>query len=122
MAGAVSLMAGSSRKGYSDGIGSNARFSSPKGVVCTSDGSKVVVADTENHRLRLIHTATNEVITIAGDGQQKNSDGQALAASIDSPWSLAFDRTTSSPESALYVACFGAVTGILRRFELSSGS
>ncbi len=110
-------MAGSSEAGYSDGIGSNARFSYPKGMVVTSDGAKVVVADGGNHCLRVIHTATNEVSTIAG--KTKNSDGEALAASIRIPWFLAFDRTTSSPDSVLYITAAGGT--ILRRFDLDSG-
>ncbi len=114
-------MAGSSERGESDGIGSAAFFTHPRGVVCTSDGSKVVVADRDNHRLRMIHTATNEVITIAGDGKAEQSDGKALAASIGRPQFLAFDRTTSSPDSALYITVGVAGKGILRRFDFISG-
>jgi DNA-binding beta-propeller fold protein YncE len=113
-------MAGSGEGGYRDGIGSNARFRCPGGVVCTSDGSKVVVADTYNHRLRLIHTATNQVTTIAGNGKVVPSDGQALAASIDHPLHLTFDRTTT-PESVLYITGGHAVAFLLRRFDLTSG-
>ena len=114
-------MAGSSEKGYSDGIGSNSRFDRPYDVVCTSDGSKVVVADRGNHRLRMIHTATNEVITLAGDGVAQNSDGAALGASILEPYFMAFDRTTPSPDSVLYITS-GLGRGILRRFDFCSGS
>ncbi len=60
MVGVVSLLTGGSEGGFSDAIGLSARLYYPSGVVCTSDGSKVVVADWSNHRLRLIHTATNE--------------------------------------------------------------
>jgi len=98
--GVVSLMAGSSESGYSDGIGSNTRFCCPCGVVCTSDGSKLVVADRGNHRLRLIHTATNEVSTLAGNGEAGHSDGQAMAVSLKHT-----DRATPSPDSVLYIAC-----------------
>ncbi len=114
-------MAGSSQDDCSDGIGGNARFRYRSGLVCTSDGSKVVVADYGNHRLRLIHTATNEVVTIAGRGKGGHSDGKALGASIANPWFLAFDRTTSSPDSVLYVTCLAGY-GILRVLDFSSGS
>ena len=113
-------MAGSGKAGYRDGIGSNAQFSSPETVVCTSDGSKVVVADWSNHRLRLIHTATNEVVTIAGNGEDGHSDGEALAVSLECPNSLAFDRTTFSPDSVLYITCSWRL-GLLRRFDFSYG-
>ncbi len=120
--GGVISMAGSNRSGYNDGIGSNARFNDPRGVVCTSDGSKVVVADESNHRLRLIHTATNEVITIAGDGKSKHSDGIALAAGIATPYFMAFDRTTFRPDSMLYITCGVFGCGSLRRFDFISGA
>ncbi len=81
---------------------------------------KSVVADSNNHRLRLIHTATNEVTTIAGDGKEQHSDGKALDASILCPQFLVFDGTTSSPESVLYISCSG-LKG-LRRFDLMSGT
>ncbi len=112
-------MAGSIEDGCCDGIGSKARFFYPKGVTCSSDGSKVAVADECNQRLRLIHTATNQVITIAGNGQSKRSDGQALVASIPYPRGLVFDRTTLSPDSVLYFTAGSG--GIVWRIDFSSG-
>ncbi len=109
-------MAGISEGAYSDGIGANARLNCPKGVVCTSDGSKVVVADGGNMRLRLIDTSTNAVITLTGE--EKHSDGKAFE--LES-WFLAFDRTTSIPDSVLYITYGWNVGGILRRFDFRSG-
>ncbi len=115
----MTVVAGSAEKGFADGIGSSARFAMPCGVVCTSDGSKIIVADNGNHRLRLIDAATNRVSTLAGDGQPRRSDGKALAASIALPQFMAFDRTTAIPESVLYITC--GCYSVLRRFDLING-
>ena len=53
-AGVVTTLAGNGTAAFADGAGtSTARFSSPGGVAVTSVGD-IVVADTSNHRIRLI--------------------------------------------------------------------
>ena len=51
--GAVTTLAGSS-KGYADGTGSVAMFSSPYGVAASPNGAVVYVADSNNHRIRSV--------------------------------------------------------------------
>ena len=49
----VELVAGSGEEGFSDGVYTDATFSSPKGLTVTTDGS-VFVADTVNGAVRLV--------------------------------------------------------------------
>jgi DNA-binding beta-propeller fold protein YncE len=51
--GAVSTLAGGTQGG-NNGVGTSARFYYPQGVAVTPDGSTVLVADQQNHRIRSI--------------------------------------------------------------------
>ena len=62
-AGVVSTLAGGTQ-GLADGSGESARFNSPAGVAVDALGN-VFVADTGNHRIRMI-TADGEVSTVEG--------------------------------------------------------
>jgi DNA-binding beta-propeller fold protein YncE len=53
---------------YADGTGTAASFKYPTDVAWSPDGSKVVVADRGNNRVRLIAVATQVVTTLAGSG------------------------------------------------------
>jgi hypothetical protein len=101
LVGVASLLAGSVGSDLCDGIRENARFSCPRGVLCTRDGSKVIVADYGNDRLRMIDAATKQVTTIAR---------------MDAPQFLVFDSTTPTPESVLYITVHWI--GVLRRLNL----
>ncbi|MCQ1994447.1 NHL domain-containing thioredoxin family protein [Arthrobacter sp. zg-Y1171] len=71
---------GDGTKGWRDGDAGTARFNEPQGVallpadVAEKAGYDVVVADTVNHRLRLVNLATGAVQTIAGNGVQRLLD------------------------------------------------
>lgn len=49
----VTTIAGSGVAGYKDGNGTEAQFNLPQGIAITPSG-KIVVADTDNHRIRII--------------------------------------------------------------------
>jgi hypothetical protein len=119
LVGVVSLLAGNGDGDFRDGIRQDARFWMPRGLLCTRDGSKVIVADYFNNRLRMIDAATKQVTTIAGTGEHEHSDGPACAAALCSPEFLAFDSTTPTPESVLYISGAGLRSeGVLRRLNL----
>jgi hypothetical protein len=69
----------------------------------TRDGSQILVADNDNHRIRSIDPATRTVTTIAGNGGAQDTDGEALKASIESPYFMAFDEGATEPESRVYI-------------------
>jgi len=85
--------------GFEDGPGSTARFLGPTGLALLPDG-RLVVADTGNHRIRLIDTdAAHLVTTLAGDGQPGGRDGPGAKARFRSPTGVAV-----GPDGSIYVA------------------
>jgi hypothetical protein len=71
--GLVSTIAGSGSASFADGVGTNARMSSPHGVSVDILGN-IFVTDTGNNRIRKI-TLTGVVSTVAGSGSKSFSDG-----------------------------------------------
>ncbi|MBU4315800.1 MAG: hypothetical protein KKF30_00845 [Proteobacteria bacterium] len=94
----VTTLAGTAgSRGATDGIGSNARFSAPRGIFLV--GNNLYVADRYNHAIRKIVVATGEVTTFAGTiGVSGAADGIGTAASFNRPIGLTSDGTN------LYVA------------------
>jgi YVTN family beta-propeller protein len=106
-------------EGFEDGESAKARFNQPCGLLCTRDGSKIYVADSGNNRIRCVHTATNQVTTVAGSGLKSRSDGPALKAACSTPHFLAFDASTAIPESVIY---FSQRMVRLRRLSLATST
>jgi sugar lactone lactonase YvrE len=86
--GVVSTFAGKSSSGYSDGIGTNAIFSNPRGLAIDASGTLYVTED--SHRIRMI-TSSGVVTTLAGSGSAGFSDGFRTSALFNFPVSLAID-------------------------------
>lgn len=77
--------------GSADGIGSAARFTSPRGVVTDNNGN-VYVGDTQNHTIRKI-TSAAAVTTFAGlAGGAGTADGVGTAARFYYPIGVAVDN------------------------------
>lgn len=91
--GIVSTVAGEKGKfGVKDGVGKNAQFSQPEGVVVDSKGN-LFVADTYNFTIRKIDTKGN-VTTFAGVGTKKGyADGQGKKARFNMPIGIAIDKS-----------------------------
>lgn len=89
-AGVVTTFAGSGSKGFANGNGTAASFSSPNGLAVDGDGN-VYVADMDNHAIRKIGY-DGTVSTFAGSGSVGSLDGQGTAASFYGPANLAFDK------------------------------
>jgi sugar lactone lactonase YvrE len=94
--GHVSTLAGSAR-GFTDGVGSRAAFSTPSGLALAADGT-LYLADTGNHVIRRI-TADGRVSTIAGDGTPGYVDGPAHQARFNGPIGIAV-----APDGRIVVA------------------
>jgi hypothetical protein len=73
---------------FCDGKGEEASFDEPYGVTIYND--QIIVADTENHRIRLIDMNTREVSILAGSGRRAYKDGKGEEASFNDPWVLQF--------------------------------
>lgn len=74
------------------------------------------VADTANHRVRKIHRTSGIVSTFAGNGLSitAGDGGQASAAALDGPYSLAVDEA----HGRVYIGCKSSV----RWVDLSNGT
>lgn len=86
--GTVTAVFGSGLEGFDNGIGTEASFSSPQGLVV--DGDTLYVADTNNHAVRQIDLATGAVTTLAGTGVMgwPPTGGALDNVALNSPWAL----------------------------------
>jgi hypothetical protein len=86
----VSDFAGSAAgtAGFADGIGSAAMFDSPYRIVV--DGNRLLVSDSDNHRIRAIDIATAAVTTVTGS-TMGSADGTMASAQFHNPVGLALD-------------------------------
>jgi len=99
--------------GFSDGIGTAARFGSPFGLA--SDGTYVYISDTSNGTLRRYVRSTGAVTTIAGTpGLVDVKDGIGAGAHFGGPTGLALDGAGN-----LYVC---DAQSVVRKVVLSSGT
>jgi len=83
-------------------------------AILTDARGNIVFTDYGNHRIRRIDHATGIITTIAGTGEASmtGDGGPATQASVNSPWSLAFDSSGD-----LYISDFGRV----RRIDAATG-
>ncbi|TFH38396.1 MAG: hypothetical protein E4G95_03650, partial [Bacteroidia bacterium] len=93
--GTVTTIAGTGEEGYRDGTGSEALFSSPRGICIDSHGN-LYVGDCWNHRIRKI-SPDGIVSTFAGGGRRGElvvndwRDGKDTSARFDAPCGMAID-------------------------------
>ena len=85
-----SLVAGEGEAGFRDGDFSFARFHDPLGLAFDDAGNKLYVADSTNHRIRVIDLdKNNEVKTLAGTDSAGALDGPVSKATFNVPAELA---------------------------------
>jgi sugar lactone lactonase YvrE len=107
--------AGGVASGYVDGIGTAAKFTSPRGV--TSNGVSLFISDFGNNLIRSVVVSSRVVTLLAGGGGGTlagYADGIGTAAKFSSPYGivLSLDSTT------LYVC--DAVNNLLRAVNIAS--
>ncbi len=110
-AGQVRTLAGGNEPGFHDGVGGEALFDTPCGLVVARDGA-LIVADTGNHRIRRV-ALDGTVTTLAGTGEWGMRDGTPLSAAFAEPVALAWRRDgalaiADAASSALRLLTFGA--------------
>lgn len=94
--GCVLRVFGSGNAGFVDGLGIQAAFHAPTGLVVLKDA--LYVADTGNHAIRRIRLSTGDVDTLVGQGRgglpQAVPDVRSADVLLDQPWGVAggFDR------------------------------
>jgi sugar lactone lactonase YvrE len=94
-AGMVTTLAGGTI-GYSDGLGTAAKFNNPQGI-CVDSAGNLFVADFNNNKIRKV-SPTGDVTTVAGT-TTGFADGAASAAMFSSPTGITTDQNNN-----LYVA------------------
>ena len=88
--GLVTTVAGTGAQGARDGHCSEATFRCPYGLAISPATGNLVVADSGNHRIRVIVVSENIVYTLAG-GAEGFADGVGAAAKFNRPVSVACD-------------------------------
>eukprot|EP01029_Cantina_marsupialis_P012676 TRINITY_DN2795_c0_g2_i1.p1 TRINITY_DN2795_c0_g2~~TRINITY_DN2795_c0_g2_i1.p1 ORF type:complete len:316 (-),score=70.78 TRINITY_DN2795_c0_g2_i1:575-1522(-) len=85
--GKVETLAGTGVKGDVIGDVDVAQFSFPQGLD-KGQNREVIVADTGNHKIKMIDPFTRQVTLIAGTGEAGHKDGDASLAQFSSPTSV----------------------------------
>lgn len=108
----VSAFAGSGLAGAADGVGADASFNEPWGIVYVPSRGSLVVSDHQNQLIRLVNLSTHAVTTIAGQLDPFNgggmADGAGSAAQFSFPAGLAADSAGN-----VYIADMG--NGAIRK-------
>jgi sugar lactone lactonase YvrE len=101
-AGMIETVAGNGTAGFAGdgGPATEASLAWPRDVAIARDG-RLYVADTDNHRVRVVDLSTGVITTAVGDGEARfaGDGGPPAAASLRRPWGIAFD-----PAGKLYIA------------------
>jgi trimeric autotransporter adhesin len=92
--GIITTVAGDGTSGYKGdgGPATSASFSYTAGIVVDASGN-IYIADTYNHRIRMVTKSTGMVNTVAGDGTMgfRGEGGLATSASLYGPYGVAVD-------------------------------
>ncbi|HEY4184054.1 MAG TPA: hypothetical protein VGP07_03255 [Polyangia bacterium] len=92
--GLIETVVGTGTAGFSGdgGLATAAMLNHPRDIEF-GPGGRLFIADTENHRVRVVDPATGIITTVAGDGNAAyaGDGGMALAASLWRPFGIAFD-------------------------------
>jgi len=89
--GVVTTFAGSGRNTSTNGIGTSASFSNPRGIAIDKSGN-LYVADTGSNLIRKI-TSSGVVTTFAGSGSIGSINGIGTVASFNNPFGIAVDKS-----------------------------
>ena len=89
--GGMHLLAGMpGGAGTADGVGRDARFTSPRSIVAIGD--TLFIADQGNHAIRMVYIPTGKVVTLAGfPGMAGVDDGQGSNARFNAPEGITTD-------------------------------
>ncbi len=87
-------VAGSGKAGFKEGVGREALFNGPKGIVAVP-GGLVYVVDTENQAIRSVDPTSGKVENVAGGGPSargyRGDGGRSREAWMDRPHGIAVD-------------------------------
>jgi len=101
---------GNTQPGFADGSSAVAKFSRPTSLV--QYGSYTYVADSHNHRIRMIDASGN-VSTYAGTGQKGLVNGAKESAQFNTPTELVI--------SGGYMYISDSANNVIRRIDMATG-
>jgi glucose/arabinose dehydrogenase len=84
----VSTVVGDGALGHRDGSAAQAQFRCPAGLALLPDG-RVLVAEYDNHCIRVLSADLQQVSTVAGDGEAGHRNGVVAQAQFNCPARLA---------------------------------
>jgi DNA-binding beta-propeller fold protein YncE len=114
--GKPTVLAGSGKQGFKDGVGEAAEFNAPHNLAVAPDGA-IYIADTSNHRVRKLDPKTRTVTTVAGGEKGYAGDGgPAAAARFNQAYHVALDADGKS----LFVCDLG--NRRVRKIDLATGT
>jgi sugar lactone lactonase YvrE len=87
----VTTLAGSQKTGFNDGIGSEAGFNGPSGIIYDKHGM-LYITDAHNNEIRQITIGTGLVSTIAGSPNPGSLNGPASGSSFNGPIAITIDN------------------------------
>ena len=90
----LTLVAGTGESGDAGDGGSalSAKLKGPKGIAVSPDGKHVYLADTENHKIRRIDTASGTIDLVAGTGKKHDGpDGSPTECGLARPHGVYLD-------------------------------
>jgi streptogramin lyase len=97
--GVITTFAGTGSSGYSGdgGPAMSAKLSKPRGVFADGAG-KVYLADTDNHRIRMVDLTTEIITRVAGSGdnvydEENDEDVSPLSAHLNKPRGVSVDAS-----------------------------
>lgn len=115
--GVISTIAGTGVGGYygDGGIAKNAKISRPVDVFCDTSGD-VLIAELDNHVIRMVNSITGLITTVAGNGTAgfSGDGGPAVNAKLNQPTGLFVDK-----QNNIYIAEYG--NGTIRKVDAVTG-
>jgi len=93
-ANTIETVAGNGTAGYSGdgGLATEASLAWPRDIALAGNG-RLFIADTDNHRIRVVDLGSGVITTVAGDGNPAfgGDGGPPTGASLHRPWGIALD-------------------------------
>lgn len=90
--------------GDEDGVGTEARLQHPLGVHFVKSKNVVLVADTYNHKIKVIDPFNNEIFSWLGSGSPGLKDGYTSDAAFSEPSGLCSIEDSKRQDVCTYIA------------------
>lgn len=90
--------------GDEDGVGTNAKLQHPLGVHFIPEKNVILVADTYNHKIKVIDPFKNEVFTWLGNGKTALKDDNTYSASFNEPSGFGTLFDSKAQDVRVYIA------------------